>query len=139
MQRRKFLTVAGTTVTATLAGCVDSSDDPEADDDPEGVVEEYMTLVDDGDVEGLQSITHSESPMTELYEGESAAAIRDFAEQDITLDSMEIVEDGEAEVIINVTTTARLEDNEFTQSSDIELRREDDEMNIWRDDSFDDI
>lgn len=102
MKRRGFLTAAGLGAISATAGCLGglgSSDDPTAD--PETVVAEYYYLVDelggpddvdDGFLSDLRDISHSASPVPELFE----ESPEDVEIDDTSLETVdtEIVDEG---------------------------------------------
>lgn len=136
MQRRKFVAATGTAVVATLAGCSGGGggDDGGGDDGGSGsgpgvVVETYINALDSSDIEQIESLIHSESDLSGEYESEETAAL--LEEVDFSIDSIEVVEQGDEMATVEATVTTSGMGEEQTETQEMELRKEDGDWKIY--------
>lgn len=119
MERRSFLTAAGTTAAIALSGCFGDG----TTDDPESIIEEYYELVQDaargddldGVIASLEDIAHPTSPIPDWVE-------EDFDDDDYG--------DGELESVQTEIVEANLE------KADLE---EIDWIYLWLEEYLDDL
>lgn len=136
MQRRKFVAATGTAVVATLAGCSGGGggDDGGGDDGGSGsgpgvVVETYINALDSSDIEQIESLIHSESDLSGEYESEETAAL--LEDIDFSIDSIEVVEQGDEMATVEATVTTSGMGEEQTETQEMELRKEDGDWKIY--------
>ncbi len=135
MRRRTFVTATGTAVVATLAGCSGGGGDDGGggggggDSGPEGVAEAYVSALDSADPDQIESVIHSESELSEEYSSEETVAL--LEEIDFSLDSTEVIEQGDEMAIVEATVTTSGMGEEQTETQELELRKEDGDWKVY--------
>ena len=113
MQRRTFLAASvSVPLAGFLAGCSSSGGD-----DPEGVVEAFYDAFGDGDVDELNSLIHPDSPDGFIEDEEAAEFEAQTEEIDFSIESTELVEEGDDEAVVELTV--EIDDSQYgTQTVD---------------------
>lgn len=120
------VTVAIAGLTVAIAGYGSSGSD-----DPEDVVENYFNAIDDGDMDEMESLVHSDSPIQDGF-AEDNELNKGFLEGlDITVEDTELVEEDDDTAIVEAETTVVFFGEEVTEVSEVELRTEDGDWRIW--------
>lgn len=112
------LAVAGTAGCAGILGGGGS--------EPESTVKDYVTALDEGDVETANDLVHPDGSVQEI--GDEGADMLEQAE--FTLDSTELVEEGEDRAVVEASITTEFMGEEETTDGRFELRTHDGEWKI---------
>lgn len=125
LSRRRYVAGAAAAATVAMAGCSDVLGGGSSG--PETAVQEYVTALDEGDVEAINARIHPDGEVEQIGE-ESASLLQGIS---ASLESSELVEEGDEMAIVRATITAEAFGETETTEGDFELRRYEGEWKIW--------
>lgn len=124
MRRRQYLKASAVAATAGLAGC--SGVLGGGGGGPAGVAKNWIKAGNNGNEDKMEDLTHSDSPMSGFI-GQFATSME---ETDISVNSTEVIEEGDEEATVEVTTESEGEEG----TTQMVLQTEDGSWKVW---SFD--
>lgn len=125
VSRRHYLGGAAALATAATAGC--SGILGGGGGSPEGAVQEFYTALNEGDADSANALLHPDGGADEITQQQADQ----LSQADFSVDSTEVVEQGDEQAIVEVTVTMSMMGQEETQSSQVELRTHDGQWKIW--------
>jgi len=139
MKRRLFVaTITSISVSAGLAGCTetglidgDGTGITTTNDDPETVITDFYSAMNDGDAETANSYLHPDGEVEPVSEETAAKAEREGIEVEVT--NTTVVEENDQKVVVEtvVQTTTDVRSNEVAY--EMTLRRHNSQWKIYND------
>lgn len=126
--RRRYLGATAAVVSVGLAGCNDILGGG-GGGGPEAAVERFADAMDRGDREAMENLIHPDSPQAGQLTNQTVSGL---AEADVTLESTEVVEQGDGRATVNVTITLPANGQEQTTEQQWELRTHEGEWKLYQ-------
>jgi len=121
MRRRQYVKATAVAATAGLAGCNGILG---GGGGPAGVAKDWFEAAYDGDEDKMEELTHSDSELQEFLDFFAQSA----EQQDGSVDSTEVLEEGDEEARVDVTTSSEEQGEETTE---VVLKTEDGDWKMW--------
>lgn len=116
MNRRSVLVAGGTTLAVLIAGCLGD----EEDDSPESIVESFMTAIDEGDRDTVDTLLHPDHPSDTQEFSEEYLDL--FENAQIEVHETVLLEEDEALARVQVSMTLTTGGSDLSDEAVIVLR-----------------
>lgn len=126
MNRRSVLVAGGSTLTVLVAGCLGDDGD---DDSPESVVESFMTAIDAGDRDTIDSLLHPDHRSDTQEFSEDYLNL--FESADIEVHETTLLEEEENLARVEVSMTLTTDGSDLSDEPVIVLRPDEDAWLIY--------
>jgi len=123
--RRRFLGATAAGATAAIAGC--SGLLGGGSGDPAATVETFYGSLNEGDAESANALIHPEGNAEEITQQQA----EQLSQADFSVDSTEVVEQGDGRAVVAVTITISMMGQEQSQTTNVELRTHEGQWKIW--------
>lgn len=124
--RRQYLGGSAAVLTAATAGCSGLLGGG-GGGDPAASVETYLNAIDEGDAETANGLLHPDGSATEISDEQA----EQLSAATITVESTEVLEQGDGRADVEVSFTMGFDGQENSQTSLVELQTHDGEWKLY--------